>query len=89
MHICFICCLIICRAERLLFLNLKENGIYAPFHYIPLHSSPAGENFCRTATEMNITNKVSETLVRLPLYYDLSAEEQNKIIKTVLKFWSK
>ena len=68
---------------------LKENGIYAPFHYIPLHSSPAGENFCRTATEMNITNKVSETLVRLPLYYDLSAEEQNKIIKTVLKFWSK
>ena len=66
---------------------LKENNIYAPFHYIPLHSAPAGENYCKTPSAMNITNKISDTLVRLPMFYDITDEQLEKIIKTVLNFW--
>lgn len=66
---------------------LKENNIYAPFHYIPLHSAPAGETYCKTASAMNITNKISDTLVRLPMFYDITDEQLEKIIKTVLNFW--
>ncbi len=65
---------------------LKENEIAAPFHYIPLHSAPAGQKYCRTPFDMSITNKVSDTLVRLPLYYDLSEAEQTKVIEASLKF---
>lgn len=66
---------------------LKEHQIVAPFHYIPLHSAPAGEQFCRTATDMHITDKVSETLVRLPLYYDLTEEQQDEVIEVCMDFW--
>ncbi len=65
---------------------LKENDVAAPFHYIPLHSAPAGKQFCRTPYDMSVTDKVSETLVRLPLYYDLTADEQNKVIELSLNF---
>lgn len=68
---------------------LKENGIYAPFHYIPLHSAPSGQKFCKTYGSMEITNKVSDTLVRLPLYYDLSEDDLNKVINVVKNFWNK
>ena len=68
---------------------LKENDIYAPFHYIPLHSSPAGKKYCKTASKMDVTNTISDTLVRLPLYYDISEENINKIISTVLDFGRK
>lgn len=67
---------------------LKNNDIYAPFHYVPLHSSPAGIKYCKTATDMTITNRISETLVRLPLYYDLTLEDQDKVINSVIKFFS-
>lgn len=66
---------------------LKENNIYAPFHYIPLHSSPAGNKYCKTRSKMDVTNTISDTLVRLPLYYDIRKEDINKIISTVLDFW--
>jgi dTDP-4-amino-4,6-dideoxygalactose transaminase len=65
---------------------LKENEVAAPFHYIPLHSAPAGQKFCRTPYEMITTDKISETLVRLPLYYDLSEAEQNRVIERSLSF---
>ena len=67
---------------------LKNNDIYAPFHYVPLHSSSAGIKYCKTATDMTITNRISETLVRLPLYYDLTLEDQDKVINSVIKFFS-
>ena len=67
--------------------HLKENGVYAPFHYIPLHSAPAGEKYCRTATSMNVTNRVSDTLVRLPMYYDITDADLQKVIDVSLAFW--
>lgn len=65
---------------------LRENNIYAPFHYIPLHSAPAGEKYCRTAGDMTVTNRISDTLVRLPMYYDLDDHTQDKIINICLEF---
>lgn len=66
---------------------LKEKNIYAPFHYIPLHSAPAGEKYCKTPSSMEITNHISDTLVRLPMYYDITDEDLQKVIDSVLDFW--
>ena len=55
--------------------HLKENGIGAVFHYIPLHSAPAGLQFGVFHGEDKYTTKESERLLRLPMYYGLSADE--------------
>lgn len=74
--------------ERTEFINfLKENDILAVFHYIPLHSAPAGLKFGRFDGEDEITTLYSERLVRLPLYYGLSEIDQNKVIEFVKKFY--
>lgn len=65
---------------------LRKEDIIAPFHYIPLHSSPAGKKFGRAHNELNITNMVSDALVRLPIFYDLSEENLSKIIDLTTKF---
>lgn len=67
---------------------LKQNGILAVFHYIPLHSAPAGLKFGRFDGEDLYTTKESERLVRLPLYYGLSEEDRNKVIEHVLAFYA-
>ena len=54
---------------------LKENGIGAVFHYIPLHSSPAGQQFSRFHGEDKYTTKESERLLRLPMYYGLEKKD--------------
>ncbi|HEY3521319.1 MAG TPA: dTDP-4-amino-4,6-dideoxygalactose transaminase [Rhodanobacteraceae bacterium] len=51
-------------------------GIGAVFHYIPLHSSPAGRKFCRTVGKMVVTDDVSERLVRMPLWIGLEEHQQ-------------
>ncbi len=67
--------------------HLKANGVYAPFHYIPLHSAPAGVKYCRAYGDFAVTNRVSETLVRLPLYYDLTESDQAHVIDSVRSFF--
>lgn len=67
--------------------HMKEHDVYTPFHYVPLHSSPAGQKYCRTHGQLHITDNVSQTLVRLPLFFDLTDQELNKIIESVLDFW--
>jgi len=74
--------------ERTKFINyLKENEILAVFHYIPLHSAPAGLKFGRFHGEDKYTTKESERLVRLPLYYGLKEEELKKVCDVVKKFY--
>ena len=51
--------------------TLRQHDIGAVFHYIPLHSSPAGRRYCRSSGELDITNRVSDQLVRLPLWIGL------------------
>jgi dTDP-4-amino-4,6-dideoxygalactose transaminase len=74
------------RTQLLAFL--KENGIYAVFHYIPLHSAPAGLRFSSFIGNDIYTTTESEKLVRLPMYYGLSKIDTDQIIKTLLLFFS-
>ncbi|MBE0492611.1 MAG: dTDP-4-amino-4,6-dideoxygalactose transaminase [Sulfurospirillum sp.] len=62
---------------------LKQNEIWSVFHYVPLHSAPAGEKFGRFEGADEFTTLESEKLLRLPMYYGLSDEEINKIIECV------
>lgn len=66
---------------------LKANNIMAVFHYVPLHSSPAGYKFGRFNGEDVFTTKESERLVRLPMYYGLTEEDRNKVINKVHEFY--
>ena len=66
---------------------LKENGILAVFHYLPLHSAPAGLKFGRFSGEDSYTTKESERLLRLPLYYGLTRQDQHTVIKQVKNFY--
>ena len=65
---------------------LKEHGIQSVFHYVPLHSSPAGRKFGRFSGEDVYTTKESGRLLRLPIYYNLDMEEVKKIVDAVETF---
>ena len=74
--------------ERTRFIGfLRENGVMAVFHYIPLHSAPAGMRFGRFEGVDKYTTKESERLVRLPLYYGLTPQDRGKVIDTVKRFF--
>ncbi len=66
---------------------LKENEIQAVFHYIPLHSAPAGVRFGRFHGEDVYTTKESERLTRLPLFYGLKEEQVRYISEKVTEFY--
>jgi dTDP-4-amino-4,6-dideoxygalactose transaminase len=68
---------------------LKKNNISSVFHYIPLHSSPAGKKFGRFNGKDEYTTKESEKLIRLPIYYGLNDEKLLFITKTIKKFFIK
>ena len=75
-------------AERsALIKHLKENGVMAVFHYIPLHSSPAGERFGRFDGEDVYTTRESDRLVRLPMYYGLPREDAQVVADCVKSFF--
>ncbi len=75
-------------AERTkLLAYLKEHGVYAVFHYIPLHSAPAGKKYGRFHGEDRYTTKESERLIRLPMYYGLSEDEVAFTCERVAGFW--
>lgn len=74
--------------ERCALINhLKQNQISAVFHYIPLHSAPAGIKYGRFDGKDEVTTEYSERLVRIPMYYGLSSEDQNKVISSVIDFY--
>ena len=75
------------RTEFIAFL--KEQSITAVFHYIPLHSAPAGQRFGRFAGEDEYTTRESERLVRLPLYYGMAEKDVEKVIAAVCEFCGK
>ena len=70
--------------ERTKFINfMRENHIHPVFHYVPLHSSPAGKKFGRVGSKMDITNTISDNLVRMPMYYELNNRNLENISNTV------
>lgn len=68
---------------------LKEKEIMAVFHYIPLHTSPAGIKYGRFNGEDKYTTKESERLLRLPMYYGLKDEDVKKVCDTIKEFYKK
>ena len=75
--------------RKTLISYLKERDIAAVFHYVPLHSAPAGLRFGRFHGEDRYTTKESERLLRLPMYYNLSESDQQKVIDAVHGFYHK
>jgi dTDP-4-amino-4,6-dideoxygalactose transaminase len=59
--------------------ELNRNGINAVFHYVPLHSSPAGMRFGRSAGDLAVTTAQAERLVRLPMWLGLSESQQQRV----------
>ncbi len=66
---------------------MKDRGVVTVFHYVPLHSSPAGEKFGRFHGEDRYTTSESDRLVRLPLYYGLTPEDQQYVIRTAMEYF--
>lgn len=64
--------------------KLKRNGILSVFHYVPLHSSPAGKRYGRANGVLEITVEQSERLIRLPLWVGLTEQQQDKVV-SILK----
>ena len=76
-------------AERTAFIDhLKGRGVMAVFHYVPLHSSPAGLRYGRFSGADEFTTRESDRLVRLPLYYGLAEKDRETVGEAVLDFFS-
>lgn len=76
-------------SERTEFIKyMKENGVAAVFHYIPLHSAPAGLKFGRFDGKDEYTTTESERLVRLPMFYGLESKQADYICEKVFDFYS-
>lgn len=67
---------------------MKENDILCVFHYVPLHSAPAGEKFGRFSGKDEHTTADSDRLVRLPMYYNIDKNDLEKVINKTLEFFS-
>lgn len=66
--------------------HLKERGIQAVFHYLPLHLSPMGEKYGGKAGDCPVTEQISDQLLRLPFYTNMSEEEQMQVIEALKEF---
>ena len=60
--------------------KFKHNDIYPVFHYVPLHSSPAGQRYGRAHGSLAVTLDLSERMVRLPIWIGLTEQQQQKIV---------
>ncbi len=75
-------------SERTAYIDhMKKEDIMCVFHYVPLHSAPAGLKYGRISGSDEYTTKESERLVRLPLYYGLTEEDRERVIAGTLAFW--
>ncbi len=86
-HIFYIKCKDLAERTELI-KHLKECGIMAVFHYVPLHSAPAGLKFGRFSGEDRFTTTESDRLLRLPMYYGLEEKNVASICKTIIEFYS-
>ncbi len=68
---------------------LRERLVQAVFHYVPLHSSPAGLQYGRTPQPLPVTDEIADRLVRLPLYYDLAPADLDRVVAGVYGFFGR
>ena len=74
--------------RRIVLSKLKESGVNAVFHYVPLHSSPGGLKYGRISGNMIMTNLQSERLIRLPLWIGISEIQQKKVVQSLINAMS-
>jgi dTDP-4-amino-4,6-dideoxygalactose transaminase len=72
-----------------LLAHLNRNNIHAVFHYVPLHSSPMGQKFGYSPGDLPVTEDLSARLLRLPMYYEITEEEQNMVVDKIGDFLKK
>jgi dTDP-4-amino-4,6-dideoxygalactose transaminase len=72
--------------RQALIAYLRERGIMAVFHYVPLHLSPVGRRLGGVPGQCPVTEHVSDRLVRLPFFNDLGVHDQDRVIEAVLDF---
>lgn len=70
-----------------LMAHLKAQGILAVFHYVPLHSSPMGQKVGEVDGELPVTMDISQRLLRLPCYFDLTREDQDRVIEEITRYF--
>lgn len=75
------------QAQLIRFLN--DQGIQVTFHYVPLHSSPAGKKYTRSHSSLPNTETVSDALIRLPLYTSMNQQEANTVIEAICEILTK
>ena len=75
-------------ARMALAAHLKAQGISSVSHYVPLHSSPAGRKWGRAGSVMTVTDDVTDRLLRLPIYFDISDDQVDAVINAVKQFYS-
>lgn len=64
--------------------EMRRRGVYATFHYVPLHSAPGGRRFARRPSECPVTDDVSRRLLRLPFHNNLTASEAERVVETLV-----
>ena len=85
-HMYYLKCADLAERTRLISF-MKERGILCVFHYVPLHSAPAGIKFGRFHGEDEYTTRESDRLVRLPLYYGMKEQDRQQVIDGVRAFY--
>jgi dTDP-4-amino-4,6-dideoxygalactose transaminase len=71
-----------------LIAHLKALGIMAVFHYIPLNSSPMGRSFHSEVKPLSVTENMSERLLRLPCYYELTDSDILRVVAGIKAFFN-
>lgn len=69
--------------RALVLKELETHGVKGVFHYVPLHSSPAGKKYAKVHGDLSVTESISEQLIRLPLWVGMSIEEQNSVVESL------
>jgi dTDP-4-amino-4,6-dideoxygalactose transaminase len=70
-------------AQAAMLASLRKNGIDAVFHYVPLHTAPAGRRFGRTSGTLPITEDLPQRLIRLPLWADMPDDHVDQVVEAV------
>jgi dTDP-4-amino-4,6-dideoxygalactose transaminase len=67
--------------------HLKQDGILAVFHYVPLHTSPVGQSMGYREGMLPVTEDLSERLLRLPMYFDMSKQDVSDVVSSIKQFF--
>ena len=75
------------KTRAALIAHLRERNIHAVFHYVPLHLSPVGRSMGYSEGQLPITENLSERLLRLPFYFELTADQVSRIVEEIHAFY--